>query len=487
MGIYTGKAERVIVLVCDGLRPDLVTPTLTPTLSRLCAEGVVGADHHAVFPSMTRVNVSSVVTGVYPAKHGIMGNSVYVPEVNREQAISTGEYALLRRWHQSAAGPLLLVPSIGEYLWAAGKKMAVISTGSSGSAFLLYHRVEEEGGLLIHPAFILPETATDTVIQRCGPFPSEATPNIARNEHALRILFQYVLPELQPDLALLWLSEPDKTLHAFGLHTPELEQAIRHLDSQIACLLKVLISQGLKGTTDLIVTSDHGVSTILQPVDVPSTLSRYGFSDILHSRALIVARGGGASLLYLQEGYKAKVEEVVHFLHTQDWVGPIFTRDPLPGTLPLSLIGNANDRAADILFSLRWNGQEPSGPQTGGIASDDTFPAGRGMHGSFSPFEMHNFLLATGPDFKQGRVSVVPSGSIDLVPTILTLLGVPLPSDLDGRVLIEMYADAIAPEEVCFEKRVVRSEAAGSFRSVVQFSEVSGVRYFDKGMVIHSQ
>ena len=105
------------------------------------------------------------------------------------------------------------------------------------------------------------------------------------------------------------------------------------------------------------------------------------------------------------------------------------------------------------------------------------------MHGSFSPFEMHNYWAAHGPDFAPGRVSHVPSGSIDLVPTILSLLQVPLPKGLDGRVLVETLRDGPTPEEICYERRIVRSERADSFCSLVQFSEVEGVRYFDKGMV----
>ncbi|RMF83124.1 MAG: hypothetical protein D6736_22085, partial [Nitrospinota bacterium] len=234
MTIPTGKAERVVLIVCDGLRPDFVSPTLTPTLCRLAGEGTVCADHHAVFPSMTRVNVSSVITGVYPHKHGLMGNAVYVPEINPHTVISTGDYPSLYQWHHSPAGPLLRVPDIGEYLAAAGKRTAVISTGSGGSAFLLHHRVEEHNGILINPVVTLPADFTTTLTRRWGPFPPEAAPNIQRNEHAITLFLDFVLPELRPDLTILWLSEPDKSLHAFSLTAEKLHQAIRHLDTQIA-------------------------------------------------------------------------------------------------------------------------------------------------------------------------------------------------------------------------------------------------------------
>ncbi|RMF86128.1 MAG: hypothetical protein D6736_15860, partial [Nitrospinota bacterium] len=231
-----------------------------------------------------------------------------------------------------------------------------------------------------------------------------------------------------------------------------------------------------------IITSDHGASTIIQAVDVPQILADQGFVDLLQDGAMQIGRCGGASLIYLSEEGKTRLPEVIHFLQKQAWTGPLFTTYPLPGTLPLSLIHNANDRAADILFSLHWQGRNTSTPVPGVIASDSTIPAGSGMHGSFSPFEMHNYWAARGPDFAPGRISYVPSGSIDLVPTILSLLQVPLPPDLDGRVLVETLRDGPAPEELWYERRIIRSERADSFSSLVQLSAVQGVTYFDKGM-----
>ena len=68
-----------MILVVDGLRPDYVTDELMPRLDRLAASGVRGLAHHAVFPTVTRVNGPSIVTGRYPSGHGLMGNTVYVP------------------------------------------------------------------------------------------------------------------------------------------------------------------------------------------------------------------------------------------------------------------------------------------------------------------------------------------------------------------------------------------------------------------------
>ena len=60
-----------IVFVFDGLRPDQVVPRRN--LSDLAAGVVIFANHHSVFPTVTRVNVSSMVTGLNSGTIGISG------------------------------------------------------------------------------------------------------------------------------------------------------------------------------------------------------------------------------------------------------------------------------------------------------------------------------------------------------------------------------------------------------------------------------
>jgi hypothetical protein len=58
------------------------------------------------------------------------------------------------------------------------------------------------------------------------------------------------------------------------------------------------------------------------------------------------------------------------------------------------------------------------------------------MHGSFSPVDVHNTLLMTGPDFRKNVRSELPSGNVDVAPTLAAVLGVDL-GKADGRVLRE--------------------------------------------------
>jgi len=76
--------------VLDGLRPDYVTPELMPMLWELRQRGAWSEAHHAVFPTVTRVNAPSLATGAGPGVYGLMENAIYVPEAARERVLNTG-------------------------------------------------------------------------------------------------------------------------------------------------------------------------------------------------------------------------------------------------------------------------------------------------------------------------------------------------------------------------------------------------------------
>src|SRR5712691_11862578 len=142
-----------VVLVLDGLRPDYVTPEVMPRLFRLGQRGIVFRSHHAVFPTVTRVNASSFVTGAYPETHGLMGNTIYIPKANAIKGLDTGERANLEAVER-AEGALLTAPTLGEIFKPAGKTLLAVSSGSSGSAYLLNHTVATGG--IVHCDFARP-------------------------------------------------------------------------------------------------------------------------------------------------------------------------------------------------------------------------------------------------------------------------------------------------------------------------------------------
>ncbi|HZR22862.1 MAG TPA: alkaline phosphatase family protein, partial [Vicinamibacterales bacterium] len=133
--MLTQILATVLLIVVDGLRPDYVTPQQMPRLFELGQRGIVFNAHHSVFPTVTRVNGSTFVTGTYPETHGLLGNTIYVPAVSATKTLDTGDRENLVA--VANTGPLLTTPTLGEILRRAGKRFAVFSSATTGATFIL--------------------------------------------------------------------------------------------------------------------------------------------------------------------------------------------------------------------------------------------------------------------------------------------------------------------------------------------------------------
>src|SRR5258707_13632668 len=107
---------RTLLVFFDGLRPDYITPEAMPNVYAFSKRGCYGKQHHSVFPTVTRVNASSYSTGSYPATHGLMGNTVYFPEVDKKKGLNTGEASELNKITAATNGKLLTAISLGKIL-----------------------------------------------------------------------------------------------------------------------------------------------------------------------------------------------------------------------------------------------------------------------------------------------------------------------------------------------------------------------------------
>jgi len=108
---------------------------------------------------------------------------------------------------------------------------------------------------------------------------------------------------------------------------------------------------------------------------------------------------------------------------------------------------------------------------------------GRGTHASLSPFDLHNTLIAAGPDFKRGFASESPSGNVDVAPTVLAILNVPPPSSMDGRVLTEAMADPMLSVPKPKAQTIEASRDLGSrvWRQFLKFTQMGPAVYYDEG------
>ena len=456
-------SRRVVLFVLDGLRPDFVTDALTPHMMALGKEGVWFTNHHAVFPSVTRVNASSIATGCHPGRHGLVDNMLYLPEISPDP-IDTGNYQALQTIDRATGGRLLDTSSLTEILGTAGRRVAVATTCTTGACFLQNHRGY---GLTVNPGFIIPDTA---ILAQFGPPPPKRRPASDANEWVTAIATDYIWKEQRPDLMVLWFCDPDHTQHGFGPGAPEALEAIRVVDTCIGRVIRAVDDSGERNKTNFIVMSDHGWISHGAPLPVSDTLIRAGLKASLVSTEIVVAGQG----VYLAPNAGISVQDIVACLQRMAGIGALFTRDGGGGTFPLAALSCAHGRSPDLLFASSWNDM-PNAYGIPGLARGD----GVGGHGGSSRCEMNATLMAAGPDFRKGVVSRVPTGHVDLLPTILHLLGQPSAPGKDGRVLLEALADGVVETELNTGQETLVAEN-GAYRAALQRSRVDDTVYIDQ-------
>ena len=463
------QEQRHLLIVLDGLRPDYVTPELMPNLHELGDRGVVFMDHHAVYPTVTRVNAASISTGAYPETHGLMGNAVFFPEVDPMRFLSTSERDNLLRIEEVEAGRLLTASTLGERLQSAGLRMLVASAGSSGSSYLLNHRVA--GGGIIHYEYALPAALGEAVAERLGPPPPGATPNRDRNRYIVDAFLEVGLEQVDPAVTVLWLSDPDTTAHANGIGHPTSVAALRAVDDEIARIQDGLRAAEQLHAFNIWVTSDHGFSTHTGAVDLDALLAP--FAGTLPDGSPRVVAGSGA--IHVRDGDAGAVAGIVEALQASERVGAIFTRDArVPGTLAFDAARWDHARSAEILYSPSWTEAENEYGYRGTSASGGT--AG---HGSTSPYDIHNTLIAVGPALQSGIEVALPTSNVDFAPTFLYLLGLSAAPTMAGRPLTEALRDGpdLAAEPRSAE--IARETVDGRYRAVARSTVVLGRRYLD--------
>ena len=480
--VQPDPAHRHLLLVLDGLRPDYVTQDVMPNLHALAQRGVTFSNHHAVYPTVTRVNASSISTGAYPERHGILGNSVFFPRVDAKRFLDTGQRSDLERIEKDQDGVLLTTTTLGETLRANGKKMLAVGSGTTGAVFLLNHTVS--GGAVLHTDYALPAPLHERMLAELGPPPAAGHPNDARNRRAVNAFLRIGLPSVDPAVTMMWLSDPDTTAHALGMGHPTTIEALRRLDREVLNIQEGLRAAGLFDVYNIWVTSDHGFATYTGAPNVRALLEP--FAGTLSDGSPRIVHGETA--IYVRDGDREIVRRIVRALQSTPGIGAIFTRPEqrgslvgsVEGTLSFDVARGGHTRSGEILYSPDWTDAENAYGVAGTSASN-----GVAGHGSSSPFEIHNTLIAAGPDIKQGATVNVPSGNVDFAPTFLSMLGLAIPSSMQGRPLFEALRIPVAGQPAASVRKTEQAARTsdGTYSQTAFFSIVrvgsNDYRYLD--------
>ena len=403
-----------VLVVCDGLRADLVDAETAPTLARLRAECAYFSAFRGVFPSTTRTSAASIATGSRPLAHGLLGNTMVIDEGRGLSCLSAGRPDFLERLRR-ATGRALGRPTLHERVAALGAAVAM-SNVSPGAAYVhdpegagyVYHRSGSFGpgrrsladGLAIDVG-----AAGDCVMTErfCGE----------------------VLGRRKPPYAVLWLSEPDYTGHHAPLGSPEHRSAIGAADRNVARVLQQVERVDPRGERILVaICSDHGMQTIRRRIDVAARLVEAGFKDSADSNDVVVAPQGTSIIIHIAAQARTRLPRIVDWLQRQDFSGRVVAGGaltalglPNAGTLCIA-VSLAEDDEANA-YGVRGRSDVAENALGG-----ESLP-GHGQHGGLGAYEQSPFLAVHGAGIARGA-HAAPASLIDIAPTILRHLGLHL-------------------------------------------------------------
>jgi arylsulfatase A-like enzyme len=485
------------IFVVDGLRPDSINDADTPMIARLRAQGVEYTNSHSTFPTSTRINAATLVTGTYPVKHGIVGNSMFVAGVNPDAPLDTGDHLQLLKLGDTE-GRVVTTDTLAEMLQRSGRKLVTVSSGSTGNGFVLNPQARSGVGVAIHGLFdpgvtaAYPKDVSDSIVERFGAPPPDPD-DLGQMHWTDNVLREYVLPELWPDVIIDWMGPLDSAQHDHGVGSPQAKAALHEIDESLSRTLLAIDRIGRSGELDVIIVSDHGFAHHGEGVNVTQALVAAGLKQDTRSTDLVVASQAQSVLFYLPHKSAGAIERLVRFLQRQPWVDVIFTRGgsgdqgSVPGTFSLDMVGGGHaSRAADVAITLAWNSQKNGygvpGRQTIHSATTGRLGGGASGHGGLSPWVVRNTFIAAGPDFRINVREDAPASLADVMPTVLSILGIERAACGEGcgRVLHEALragSPRVRPKPA---RRVLRTRA-GHYRASLQLSSISGHTYVDSG------
>ncbi|MBV9281793.1 MAG: alkaline phosphatase family protein [Chloroflexi bacterium] len=439
----------LVIIVMDGFRPDYMALAPMRHLHSLMRSGTTFTDAWVgQLETETPTGHATIVTGVYPRKHGVIGFGwrgptgafTWIPTDLRQ--LDAGDMESLIE----AGG----VPTLSDLLHRAypgaksaslsGEKYYAADAMGTGADYVLYgKRVgrNQDRGLLATPigSHIPPSSthyqAADTTDP---PYPEVQDQFVAR-------LAVRLLQTVRPRMMLINLPGSDIQGHlSGGLYSlSRVKTVVAGVDRAIGVILDGYRKAGLYGNTDFVVTADHGMvpSTHIVPREQMYSAVRATNAPALEEDFLTTA-----GYLYLRDA--AQAPSVAARLAAQRFPG-------VEGAIYRSPSGSgcaAEESTARTLgpgltrayIDLCDTIAAPSGPEVVLPYAEDSMglvvPGSRhwGNHGGLSWRVQHIPLVLSGPGVKAAR-SAFPAELVDIAPTVERLLALPIPSGVDGVVL----------------------------------------------------
>ena len=393
-----------------------------PTLRRLAERGVVAERMETVFPSTTWPTHASLVTGVRPATHGVVGNYILNRERGRTEDL-TGDPIY-------DAAVLLRAPTLYDRVHAAGRVTAAVDwPATRRSASLDFNlpffkdqrvfetqtdaRVWAELGALGYP------------LDRQGEWAQ--LPRRFLKDSMVADVAAHAWTQHRPDFLLVHFLCADSLQHLHGPRSPEAYWAIEYIDGLIGRLLDAVSIASLDRDTAVAVVSDHGFLTTEREVRINVHLRRLG----AEGDARFVMNHGAGYVYALRDGTAGAA--LAKELAGLEGVARVWQPAEYPALgLPTP---DAHPHVGDLLLEAE------DGYCFGDDAGGDLIGPSRyrGNHGHLgSRPDLGAFFLAAGPGVARAR-TLGAITSRDVAPTLSRVLNL-APAPTEGQVLEQALA-----------------------------------------------
>lgn len=439
-----GDSERIVVLLSiDGLANFYLDDPKAeiPTIRKLATDGVRAKSMRASNPTVTWPNHTTLVTGVSPGVHGVIGNNYY----DRV----TGEKVTLLWDPVLDMDKIVKVPTVFDVAKVGRLKTAAIRWPATRGARNIDWNSPDLGEDKLILKYTTPQVFAEckaagfTLLQKpdaTGKIGSQTLKESIAADELWTNVFNMVIEKHRPNLALMHVVEVDHTEHADGPRSPEAYEAIHAADGQVKKIWDAL-EKHFPGKATLLIVSDHGFSANKTAVLPNVVLKEAGLVEATGNKVTggavqVLPQGGSAFVYVLDEANRAAIiKQLKSKFAALEGVSSVITADQFAEYG----VGDPNrdPREPDMVLFAKMT--YFFGDTVAGTLPIDTKPERKGSHGHDASFpDLHAVFVACGAGIKRGVVL----GEIDnrsVAPTIASLLGFEMPG-VEGKVLEEALA-----------------------------------------------
>jgi len=375
--VFAGSKPYVILVSFDAFRWDYLNREITPNLDKIKVNGVSALSLRPTFPSKTFPNHQSIITGMYPAHHGIIANTFGDPFNKTIYRMGDTNAVRNGRWY------------LGEAFWETAERQG-IKTASyfwPGSEILIPYR---------RPIYYEQY--------------DHERPYVKRVEGVIDWL---KLPiEKRPHFITVYFHETDTQGHKFGPDSPETNQAIKTLDNIAGLLFQKLDEIKMRDSVNVIFVSDHGMTEVSQERTI-------NIEKIAGSPDCKFFDGGPIMFV---EPKKEKVNDVYNILKKNENHYKVYLRNEVPEYY------HFNDHPfisqIVVVADLGWTV----------LSNRKSDLDGKGNHGyDNNQIDMHGIFLAVGPNFKK-NYQTGTLWNIDIYPLLCKIFEIFPRTNIDGKL-----------------------------------------------------